>query len=398
MYAFLEKVFNQTLYHKGYRITWVMLSTDKPETKTTKWGNNTVILIPKYNPQSIVDLLLKYKLHFNNITRVAREAINNYGPFDLIQVRDDPAMAYVGWRLARSLDIPFVYQVSHLKEEELILYAKMGIYGSKIKNLLMGEVALLLRNYILRKSDLVFPISERMKKTLEDYGVTIQRLVPIPEGVDATIQPSDFDKAATTLARRLGLENKDIILYIGTINRFRQLDFLFPVMRRVLRKKPKAHLLIVGPGRQAGDSIWLENRASEEGVRGNVTFIGRVPREQIPAYIRMASVGVSPFPPNKVLINNSPIKILEYMAMGIPVVATDIPEQRSILRASGAGLCVPWDQEMFANAISEILYMPSRLKSLMGERGRRWVLENRSFDILAEKVAREYIKLLTNSK
>jgi glycosyltransferase involved in cell wall biosynthesis len=395
-YAFLQKVFNEQLREQGFRFVWIMPSMmETGEIKETDWDGNPVILIPKIRPQGMADLIQVYWKHLKNIQRASQLASERYGSFRILQVRDDPAMAYVGWRLAKRVNISFVYQLSHLKEEELMMYTRMRIYGNPIKNAVQGRVGFFLRNFFLRRADLVFPISDQMKKTLASYGVPTSRIVTLPEGADTSIEPMAFDEEAKAIRKKLGLQDKKVITYVGTMNRFRQLDFLLGVLKLVLLDHPKAHLLMVGTGKDPEDLEWLKAKTSELGVQQNVTFTGWVSREKVPAYIRGSDVGVSPIPTNGIYINSSPIKLLEYLALEVPVVATDIPEQKRIIEESGAGICVPWDREKFAGAIEEILNLTDAERRAMGQRGRAWVQKYRDFSVLAERVYRAYDGILS---
>jgi len=394
VYAFLDHVFNRILCEKGYRFCWIMPSVEANRVKATDWGMNRVWLIPKARSTGLVGLIKEYIAHLRSIREAVSKALEEVGEFDMVQVRDDPIMAYVAWRVSQKKKIPFIYQISHLKEEENILYAKMGLYGNPGKNYLKGRVGLFLRNWLLQEADLVFPISDQMKETFVGYGVRRERMVTLPEGVDTSIEPSQFDEVAKEIRRELNLEDKKVLIYVGTMNRFRQLDFLLRVLRQVLNSFPDAHLLMVGDGRDPGDLLWLKKVAGEVGVENYVTFTGKVPRSEVPAYIRASDIGLSPFPLNPVLVNNSPIKILEYLALEIPCVATNIPDQHQVIKESQGGLCVAHKEEEFVRAINHLLVLSDRQRKEMGKKGRRYIKRFRDFTILANKVAESYEKHL----
>jgi glycosyltransferase involved in cell wall biosynthesis len=77
------------------------------------------------------------------------------------------------------------------------------------------------------------------------------------------------------------------------------------------------------------------------------------------------------------------------MAMGKAVVANDHPEQRRVLESSGAGFCVPYEEQAFADAVVKLLQDPVMART-MGERGRRWVLEHRTYRAIADEVENRY--------
>ena len=180
VYAFLDHVFNRVLYGKGYRVSWIMPSEETKQVRAAYWGENRVWLIPKVRSTGLVGLIKEYIAHLRSIQEAVSKALEELGEFDMVQVRDDPIMACVAWRLSQKKKIPFIYQVSHLKEEETILYARMKLYGNPGKNYLKGRAGLFIRNWLLRKADLVFPISDRMKETLAGYGVRRERMVTLP--------------------------------------------------------------------------------------------------------------------------------------------------------------------------------------------------------------------------
>jgi glycosyltransferase involved in cell wall biosynthesis len=389
-YVFLKRVFNEILPEHGVHFVWVMPCTDVDAVEEVVWGSSSVFLIPKIRPSNLVGVFRDYWSHLSRVREAANKALELHGPFDAVQVRDDPTMAFVAWRLKRSLGVPFIYQLSHLKEEETILYASMGIYGGALKNRLQGRVGLTLRNYLLRQADLVFPISERMKQTLGSYSVAEERMIALPEGVDVPSDPSRWDGAAEDLRRRYELRGKRVLVYLGTMNRFRQLDFLLRVMQDVLRRRRDVRLLMVGGGREADDVSWLREVARDLGIADEVIFTGLVSREEVPAFLRLASVGLSPFTPNIVLVNNSPIKLLEYLAWEVPVVASDIPAQREVIDESGAGMCVDHKQGAFVDSIIQLLERSDTELRRLGEAGRRYLKETRDFRVLADGALRCY--------
>ncbi|MBV8633327.1 MAG: glycosyltransferase, partial [Burkholderiaceae bacterium] len=95
----------------------------------------------------------------------------------------------------------------------------------------------------------------------------------------------------------------------------------------------------------------------------------------------------------KVLDVGSPTKLVEYMALGRPVVCNNHPEQSAILAECPAGLCVEWSAAAFAEAMLELLQNPEEAEA-MGARGPAWVASNRTYPILATQVWNRYQSIL----
>jgi len=293
-----------------------------------RWGANPAWLIPKIRPADPASLVRDYYSHLRWIDSAVLRLIRTDARPELVHVRDDPVMAYVALKVSRRLGVPFVYQLSHLKEEESIYYARTGLRAGRVSHLLKGGFGLLVRNPLLRRADIVCPISRQMKKKLTRYGIRPNKMFVLPTGADAQIDPHQFDNRAGLIRSRYNLEDRKVIIYVGTLHRLRQLDFMLRTLRLVKNTIPDAHLLLVGDSPDHTDVTWLKDVARELGVDDCVTFTGQVSAAEVPAYIRAADVGVSPIPPNPIYRNSSPVKHQKYLALEIPCVTSDFRSQR----------------------------------------------------------------------
>ena len=392
-YALLDHVFNRILVDDGFRVTWVMPSPDVNTVERTSWGQSPVWLIPKIQPRGIVSLFSDYVKHVAFVQQAVKHATGEMRRCDLVQVRDDPVMAHVASQVARHKNAPYIYQLSHLKEEELLLLARSGLKGSRVKNFMKGFVGRMVRNRALRRADAVMPISRRMSDWLEDAGVCPERLFVLPEGVDASAFAKPDPKALHNLKCRYKLHGKRVICYVGTMDRIRELDVLIRAVEIVTRSWPDAHLLMVGDG-ASGDLQFLRQHAEDRDMTHHITFTGRVPITEVPTYLHLSDVGVSPIPNNRIYENSSPIKILEYMAAGLPVIASNIPPQQEILDQIGCGLCVPHTVQSYVAAIEQLIAASPDDRSSMGREGRQYVGQHRDFALLASHVRKVYTSLL----
>ena len=393
-YEFLEKVFNFHLPCYGYDTVWMMPASEALGIQMHTWEGRPAILIPKLRGESPITLFSAYYRHLRNIRKAFDLMMKAHGPFDLLQVRDDPAMAAWAHLAATRANIPWVYQISHLKEEEFISYARMGIYGPRSKNIMQGLAGLLLRNFLLGCAQAVFPISERMKNTLARYGIRRNKMVPVEEGADTSLLPDKFYKKAKQIRQRLGIRDEPVIIYVGTMNRFRRLEILLESFRIVLARHPGTLLLMVGEGRTPDDLAWLKRRSKDIGIFNNVVFTRHVSKQEVRVYIKAADIGVSPVPASYVYMSSSPIKVLEYLALETPVVGTDIPDQKFVIDNSRGGICVGWDAGELSEGINKLLELTREQRKLIGRKGRAWVSKNRDFSVLAQKVADTYDRLI----
>ena len=185
-----------------------------------------------------------------------------------------------------------------------------------------------------------------------------------------------------------------MLIYLGVMGKVRKLEILIKAFAKVKEERQNVKLLMVGDGTGKED---LEKLVAELGVKDDVIFTGRVHQSKVPNFIAAADIGVSPIPPFYFYKVSSPIKMLEYMAMGKPVAANEeIFEQKEVLEQSGGGILVSFTSEALASAIIELLDYPETARE-MGRKGCEWVVKNRSYEILAHKLEERYIHLLEHT-
>ena len=242
--------------------------------------------------------------------------------------------------------------------------------------------------YILSEADLVLPTTKWMLDDYAQKGIKRAKMMPFLNGIDIT----RFENAnGEGVRERYGLGDSNVVIYLGTMDKLRQLDVLIRAFSKVKENEEDVKLLMVGDGTDRSN---LERLAGELGIADTIMFTGQVYSHEIPNFIVAADIGVSAVPPLDFYKLSSPIKMFEYMAMGKPVVANEeIPEQKEIIKESGGGILVKFEAESFAEGIIKLLDNPEMAKE-MGRRGREWVVKNRSYERLAREVEKRYFELL----
>jgi glycosyltransferase involved in cell wall biosynthesis len=183
------------------------------------------------------------------------------------------------------------------------------------------------------------------------------------------------------------------ILYLGAMDRPRRLDMIVRAFAIVQRKFPTARLVMVGGAENPDDVEYLKDVVKEAGVSEQVIFTGFLDRQEAWRRVAQADVCLSPMYPSPMFITTTPTKCMEYLGHGKPVVGNDIPDMQKVLILSGGGVCVPWGDQHFARGICELLAdLPAAQE--MGKKGRKWILENRDYAILAAQLETRYAELL----
>ncbi len=162
-----------------------------------------------------------------------------------------------------------------------------------------------------------------------------------------------FEKSGISYRKRLGLQGKQILFHHGIISANRGLQNAMRAFASLIDKYPDLVFLIVGDGEGLQE---LRLLANSFGIEGKVVFTGQINFEEIPCYLRAADIGILPFPNITWWAVSSPIKLMEYLAMGVPVVATDIEANRAVLcKTTGGVLSVDSSPQNLANSIAELL-------------------------------------------
>lgn len=179
-----------------------------------------------------------------------------------------------------------------------------------------GGIISCLDRRLSQAADIVFATANKlfeMKSTLN------QNCHLIPNGVDCEL----FSQHGGGLETIFSL-GKPVIGYIGVIS-----DWLdFELIRVLATNRPHYSFVFVGP---------LKTRLPPN-LPDNVHFLGQYPYEQIPAVIRSFDVGIIPFLINPLTTSTNPVKVYEYLAIGIPVVSSDLPELRPMAESGYVGI------------------------------------------------------------
>jgi glycosyltransferase involved in cell wall biosynthesis len=373
-------LFGEELAGRGHRIDWILQSQAPCETAyVAQWGGGRVWVGPTDNGRSLYDGVRKHvRGIFNDLRLFSRMRSGEYAA---IEVKDKFVSGLLGSLAAWIYRKHFIYWLSYPFGEEYLLKARDGSARYRLLYAIRGYFfKFVLYRILLRVADHVFVQSEQMRRDVAAEGIPLDKMTAVPMGIKARNFATLDNRPRSRIPER-----ERCFLYLGTLNRVRRLDFLVRVLARVRDSVADAKLYIIGRGDHPDDEKLLLDEAERMGVSAALIMVGQLPQADAFHYIREADVCVSPFYPTPVLNSASPTKLVEYMAMGKAVVANDHPEQRLVIEQSGGGYCVPWDEDAFAGAIVRLLESPEEAMR-MGQAGRTYALEQRSYHRIADEV------------
>lgn len=178
---------------------------------------------------------------------------------------------------------------------------------------------------------------------------------------------------------------KPIVAYAGTLERYQGMDLLIEAHAKVLEVEPDALLLVIGGSPE--QVRFYEGMAERLGVLARCRFTGVLPQSQARKLLKSAAVVVSP----RISGDNTPLKIYEQLACGIPLVATRIPSHTQVLGEEVCFLASP-DPEDFSGALLEGLTNKTRRKQVV-EAAKELYARKYSETAYVKKVSR-LLKLL----
>ncbi len=185
-----------------------------------------------------------------------------------------------------------------------------------------------------------------------------------------------------------------LIIHAGSISKERGGDMMIEMIKRVKMKIPEIKLILIGKFDSDPYNFWFKNRIRELSLQDTISILGPVPYEKITNYIRKAFIGLSLLQPVSKFKKNIPQKIFEYMACGIPVVASDLPSTSSFINESKCGILVnPTNPDEIADAII-YLFQHSDEARKMGENGRKVIFEKYNWELEEKKLLALYNTLV----
>ena len=210
-----------------------------------------------------------------------------------------------------------------------------------------------------RGADAIVAVSAAVAEHVGYILGSQQTVHVVPNGVDL----ARFGKhqGGSALRAQLGLGDSPVLGFVGSFKPWHGMMFLLEVFRALVEIRPELRLLAVGDGPELET---IRSRVAEWGLQHQVSLPGRVPHAEIPAWLDAMDVSVAPYLPDPDFYF-SPMKIVESMAAGCPVVAPRIGQIAELIEDQTSGrLYAPGDQVACALALLELIDAPAHRRQM----------------------------------
>ncbi len=260
---------------------------------------------------------------------------------------------------------------------------RKGIYMNFLKSFVCKN-----ENKVIHSADLIVVVSNVLKEILIRKGVNKNKILVNPNGVDV----NKFSPAISgdIVRKRYNIENKIVFGFVGTFGPWHGVEVLVQayadLIKRYSNYRETTVLMLIGDGVKMSE---VRNIIYKEKVERNVILTGIVPYDDIPLYLAACDILVSPHVPNPdgSPFFGSPTKLFEYMAMGKPIIASNLNQIGEILEDGYSAIMFnPGDIRGLTNSLYKMLSMSSDERNILGQNARKEVIDKYTWKRHVERI------------
>ena len=284
-----------------------------------------------------------------------------------------------GYLLSRLKRAPYIFEVRDIWPQQAV---DLGM----LRNHYVIKAMEALEFFLYKRAAKVVGVAQSTKVELTQRGLAPEKIEIIFNGTDLEkFSPGQADSA---LKEQLGLQDKFVVSYIGTIGLSQGLAVLVEAAQALERVCPNIHFLVVGDGAQRDMLVAMRDGMGLQ----NITFLTPQPRALVPDLYRLSDITVVALRNVPLFKSTIPSKIFEIMSCGTPMILAVEGEAQRIVEEAGGGICIaPENAAAMTEAILR-LYNDPTLLSQVAVHGRAYVRAHYDRELLAQ----QYIGILQN--
>ncbi len=332
-------------------------------------------------PASAVALLAEERLLLARFRRRIRQLARDHDA-QIIHAHTPYRCGLPAIDAGADLGVPVVYEVRGLWEDTAVVEGQIREHGPAYRHVRRAE------GLGVQRADAVVAIGEALAAEYVQRGASAERTVVAPNGVDLSRLEGASPSARAAVAELRGQFGDALVVgYVGSLRPLEGVIALVEAVRRLVDLGRDVCGLIVGDGEARRE---LMSAAEALGVADRVVFPGRVPAGDVGAYYDAIDVFAVTRSASRVTELVTPIKPLEAMGRGKPVVMSALPALRELGEAAEAARYYrPGDVEDLASRLDELL-QDDAARAELGARARAWVENERTWSVTADRIEAAY--------
>jgi len=358
--------------------------------KFAQLGHNVTILTPdlewsgeKYEPN------LDKKIHVHKVDTPSKSNLK------IAARRCFDNMKKNGIKLGQKEEYDFIFTIFHpfhlVPKAAVSCGEKLGIpviikvddavyqKATGLKNL-QRKIEKMYNARTLQKGDKILVPNEYTKELVHNfYNVDLKKIAITPNGTEI----DNFNKS--------DLKMKQVI-FSGAMYHHRGIDVLLDSVSYVIKKIPEVKFVLLGDG---PEMPVLKKIVEERNLSKNVVFKGWINRNEIPRYLTESSIGIGPLRITDVTKHALPIKVLEYMASSLPIIAVNGTLPDDVLKDGENGFFIK-DPKDLGEKIANLLEN-EELRKKMGEKSRE-IVTKFDWKNIVESITNQYQTINSSSK
>jgi len=281
----------------------------------------------------------------------------------------------------RHIKKPFIHTIHGVLADEYTQssHEDSPTFRTKLANLIMWQLSKLEKE-TAKNATLIVTVSKySSEKIIQLYNVDKRKIRIAPNGVDThRFKPT---KNGKTTKQQIGLDRKPCVLFVGRLIPRKGLPFLIEAAKHIVKEYNQTIFLIVGNGPLKNN---LTTHLEKLNLSANFIFLGDVKDTALPTLYNCADIFALPS-----IQEGQGIALLEAQATAKPVVAFNVGGVREAVMDKETGLLMKPDSRKLAEAILKLLADRS-LREKMGRKGRKFVSDNFSWDVCAQRMLQVY--------
>ena len=250
--------------------------------------------------------------------------------------------------------------------------------------------------YIAKNADLVFGISHYLVDKVKVYGC--KNAVYMPNFVNPNHFIMDIG-ARKRIREELGIKKDTIVIgYAGSFTYWEGIPFLIQAFKNLTKKYSKIKLAIMGRMYWSNRDDDIPRLVEDMNLKNDVILIPSQPSEQVPKFLSVFDILCCPkidCEENRLI---TPIKVIEYLSMGLPTVASSVGGITYTIEDGVDGFLVkPGDVKDLEEKLEWIILNPERSKEI-GENGRKKVIDKYSYDAIENTIKQAISEIVDRKK